>query len=73
MNTRKGRTKFNNFQKLLNSQCSSTIVMRSQITRLNPKEDDVVKWHAQEGNITTNIKVKIDFTLPELSATKTVT
>ena len=25
--------------------------------------------HAQVGNITTNMRVKIDFTLPELSAT----
>ena len=29
------------------------------------------KWHTQEGNITTNIKVKIYFTSPELSAKKT--
>ena len=27
----------------------------------------------QAGNITTNLKVKIDFTLPGFSATKTVT
>ena len=32
-----------------------------------------MKWHTQEGNITTNIKVKIYFTLPELNATKIMT
>ena len=30
-------------------------------------------WHAQDGNITTNIKVKADFTLPALIATNVVT
>ena len=28
-----------------------------------------MQWHTQAGNITTNIKVEIDFTLTELSAT----
>ena len=38
----------------------------------NRKEEAVMKWHTQAGNIATNIKVKIDFTLPELSAEKIV-
>ena len=29
-----------------------------------------MKWHTQAGNITTNLKVKIDLTLPEFSATE---
>ena len=29
-----------------------------------------MQWYAQAGIITTNTKVKIDLTLPELSATK---
>ena len=29
----------------------------------------MIQWHTQSGNITTNMKVKIDFTLPELSMT----
>ena len=33
----------------------------------------MIQWHTQAGNITTNIKAKIYFTLPELRATKTVT
>ena len=33
----------------------------------------MIQWNKQAGSITTNIKVKIYFTLPELSATKTVT
>ena len=32
-----------------------------------------MKWHTQAVNSTTKLKVKIYFTLPELSATKTVT
>ena len=44
--------------------------MRSTITKLYHKEDAVMQWHMQAGNITTNIRVKIFFTLPELSAVK---
>ena len=33
----------------------------------------MIQWHTQGGSITTNIKVKIDFTLPELSATEILT
>ena len=32
-----------------------------------------MQWHTQAGSITTNINVKIEFTLPELSETNVVT
>ena len=32
----------------------------------------MMQWHTQASSITTNLKVKIDFTLPKLSETKTV-
>ena len=32
-----------------------------------------MQWHTQAGNITTNIKVKVYFTLPALSMTNVVT
>ena len=32
-----------------------------------------MQWHTQADIISTNLNVKIDFTLPELSATKIVT
>ena len=41
--------------------------------KLNPKKDDVIQWCIKSGDITTNIIVKIYFTLPELSLTKIVT
>ena len=41
--------------------------------KISPKEDNVMKCHMQAGTITTNLKVKIYFTLPKLSATKIVT
>ena len=31
-----------------------------------------MQWHTQAGNITTNIKVKVDFTLPVLRAKNVV-
>ena len=33
----------------------------------------MIQWHTQDGNITTNQKVKVDFTLPALIATNVVT
>ena len=33
----------------------------------------MMQWHTQVGSITTNLKVKIDFTLPEIIRTEIVT
>ena len=41
--------------------------------KLSPKEYVVTQWHMQAGSITTKLKVKIDFTLYKLSATKILT
>ena len=62
MNTQKGTEKFKNFRILLDSGCSSTILMKRLIEIPNPKRDDVIQWHTQAGNINTYLKVKIDFT-----------
>ena len=67
MNKKKGRAKFKNFRILLDNGCIATIVMVRLITKLNPKEDYVMQCHTQAINITTNLKVKIYFTLPESS------
>ena len=32
-----------------------------------------MQWHTQAGNITNNLKVKADYTLPALNATNVVT
>ena len=42
------------------------------MSKINSKEDDVMQWNTQSGNITTNLKVKMDVTLTELSATKSL-
>ena len=72
MNTKKGKEKFKNFRILLYSGCSSTIVMRGLVEKLNPDQYYVMQRHTQASNITTNIKVKVDFTLPALSVTNVV-
>ena len=69
MNTRKGKAKFKNFQILLDSGFSPTIVIGRLRNKLNPEKGDLIQWYIQADKITTNIKE----TLPELSATKTVT
>ena len=46
--------------------------MRRLIEKNNPKKDNLIQCNIQAGNITTNTEVKINFTLPELSATKIV-
>ena len=33
----------------------------------------MIQWHTQAGNINTNLKVKVDFNVPELSATNVAT
>ena len=33
----------------------------------------MLQWHTEDGNINTNLKVEVDFTLPELSATNVMT
>ena len=73
MNTRKGGAKFKNFCILLDSGCSSTIVMGRQVEKIYPEGDAPMQWNTQARNIMTNLKVKIDFTLPALSATNVVT
>ena len=47
--------------------------MRGIIKKLKIIEETVMQWHTQAGNITTNLKVKIDFNLPEFSLKKIVT
>ena len=73
MNTRKGEVKFKKNRNLLDSGCSSTIVMVRLVENLHPKKYAVMKWHTQAGNITTNLKFEVEFTLPELSATDVMT
>ena len=73
MNTGKGKANFKNFHILLDSGCSSTIVIRRIVENLGPEKYAPMQWHTQAVNITTNIKVKVDFTLPELSMANVVT
>ena len=47
--------------------------MGRRIKKPNPKKDAVMNLKTRADKITTNINIKIDFTLPELSATKIVT
>ena len=35
---------------------------------LYPEKDDTMQWHTQSGDITTHLKVKVDFALPALIA-----
>ena len=73
MKTKKGRAKFKNFRILLVSGFSSTIVMGKLIEKLHPEKYDVIQWHTKAGNITTTMKIKVDFTLLALSAMNFVT
>ena len=73
MNTRKVRLKFKNFRILLDSGFSSTIVIGRLVEKHTLEKYAVMQQHTQVVNITTNLKVKVDFTLPSISATNTVT
>ena len=73
MNTRKGKAKFKNFRILMDSGCGSMVVMGRLVKKLAPEKYSLMQWHTQAGNITTNLKVKVYFTLPPLSVTNVVT
>ena len=72
MITRHGRANFKNFQSLLESGCSSKIVMGGLVEKLFLETDDVMQWHTQAGNITNNYKVNVDFAVPTLNAKNVV-
>ena len=57
----------------MDSGCSSTIVTGRMIEKLHHEKYAVMQWHKQAVNTTTKIKVKVDFTLPEISATNIIT
>ena len=44
---------------LWDSGCKSTIVMVNIVEKLHPNKNDVMHWHTQAGNITTNLKVEV--------------
>ena len=73
MNSIKGREKFKGFRIILDSRCSSTIIMGGIVEKLHPEKYAVMLWHTQARNITTDLKVKIDITLPTISAPNFVT
>ena len=73
MNTRKGKEKFKKFRIILDSACISTIIMGKLVEKPHPDKYAMMQWHIKVGNITTNLKVKVDFTLPTVSATNVVT
>ena len=73
MNTIIGRESFNKLPIPLDSRCSSTIVMGRIVEKLCLEKDYVMQWHTQAGNITTNFKVKVYFTLPTRSAMNVMT
>ena len=52
--------------------CSYTTAIKRLAEKLNPKNYAVMKWHTQARSINTDIKIKIDLTLPGISATKIV-
>ena len=43
------------------------------VEKLSPEKYALMQWHMQAGNITTSLKVRLDFTLPALSTTNFVT
>ena len=73
MNNRRDRAKFKNFCVLLESGSGSRILMGRMVKKLGPEENSPMQWNTQAGNITTDLKVKIDFTLPALRAMNVVT
>ena len=49
------------------------ILMVRLVEKLHPAKYSMMQWHTQACNITNNIKIKVDFKLPVLSATNVMT
>ena len=73
MNTCRVKSKFKNVRILLDGVLSSNILTRRLITRPKIKICCYMQFNTQEGNITTNMKVKIYFTLPKFASRTIVT
>ena len=69
MNNRKYKARFKKILILLDGWCSSKILMGRIFEKLILEEYYPMQWHTQAVNITTNLKVKVYFTLPTLIAT----
>ena len=65
LNIKNGRAKFKNFRIILDIVCSSTILIRRLVDKLDPEKYYVIQWQTQAGNITTTFKVNVDFTLQQ--------
>ena len=73
MNNRSGRAGFENFRIMLNSASSSTILIVKLTSKIKWKERAETNWETEHRNFITSKRVKIDFCLPDFSATKIVT
>ena len=73
MNTRRRNVKYKKYWILIDSGCSSIFLIIRLRTKLETKKYYMMQWHTQAVNITTNLKVKIYFILPEFSVMKIVT
>ena len=57
----------------MDSGFNLTILIGRLVEKLNSEKYAMIQWHTNARNITTNYKVKVDLTLPKLSATNVVT
>ena len=73
MNTHSGKASFKNFQILLDSGSSSTIVIRKLTSNNKSKEITKNMQETQARKFTTSKKVNIDLCLPDFNATKIIT
>ena len=73
MNAMHGIARIKKLRILLGSGYSSTIAIGTIVEKPYLKKYDVIQWHTQAQNITTNLKFKVNFTLPALSAANVVT
>ena len=63
MNTIIGKEKFKNFRILLDSGCSSAILIVRLVVKLSAENDAPMQCHTQARNITNNLKFKSIFYL----------
>jgi Aspartyl protease len=72
LNIRRGKEKIKRISVLLDSGASSTVISKNIVKKLQVKSASATVWNTAAGPLSTNGKVDLTFTLPELSPSASI-
>jgi Aspartyl protease len=72
INTQLGKERLKRIGVLLDSGASSSVISHNVVDKLRIKPDQATVWNTAAGKMSTHGKVRVTFTLPELSLSASV-